>query len=115
MSVCLTFTCDECGDEVVEHLDAYCDLGGVTSLELPYGWKVDPEDDEQHLCDSCANPIEWVEPAPPMAGHPNPARALPEGDGPLSSYPSPAACSPAAYCGKCRECLRQGLWDGGDR
>jgi hypothetical protein len=80
MSVCIQFTCDECGESESEELEVSIHMGGFTSVDLPYGWKVDPEDDERHLCEACANPTEfWAE---PMAGHPNRARALPQWTGP---------------------------------
>lgn len=116
MSVCITFTCDECGESEAMDLGALSHLwGGVDALELPEGWEVDPVDDENHLCDCCANPTKWEPREPPLAGHPNPARALREGQywERAWSVGGGESCSPKSYCGHCRECLRQGLWNGG--
>lgn len=47
MSIRTTVTCDECNDD--EEVDI-----GWHGPELPEGWIVNPDDDEQHFCEYCA-------------------------------------------------------------
>jgi hypothetical protein len=108
MSLTLRIACVECGDDEEVDIDE-----GQIAWTDSFGGEWTENEDGDYVCEWCSGKSTWPEVAAPLAGHPNPARALPpparqeqgQWDGRLSGWPTVAPTGEPAYSGEtCPAC-----------